>query len=215
MDLHHSFYDIYSQYLFDNFECFNVCVIDQNITKHFQGLANFAELRDDHSVLDMGCGNGQFLNFLDKKFNNIQTLGVDPSKKQIAIAHSHTNGPSYQNDNCATFNPTQKYDRIFFNESIGYNKDSQYELLHRYQTMLNPGGLLVISTLMKQTPFLVSILIKSIEIISKFLNNKVMDYKCYLLFRASSSIKEWILIILKIILNILYSRGLKQFKKNG
>ena len=78
MSLHHSFYDIYSQYLFDNFECYNVCVINQDITKHFQELADFAELQEGHSVLDMGCGNGQFLNFLHKKFNNIQTLGVNP-----------------------------------------------------------------------------------------------------------------------------------------
>jgi len=152
MSLHHSFYDIYSQYLFDNFECYNCCVIDQDVAKHFQELANFAELGDGHSVLDMGCGNGQFLNFLNKTFNNIQTLGVDPSKKQIAIARSHALATAYQNDDCTTFKPTQKYDRIFFNESIGYNKDNQYPLLHRYQNMLNPGGFLIISTLTKQKP---------------------------------------------------------------
>jgi len=152
MGLQYSFYNIYSQYLFDNFECYNCCVIDQDISKHFQELADFGELQEGHSVLDMGCGNGQFLNFLDKTFNNLQTLGVDPSKKQIAIARNHTNGPSYQSDDCAAFKPARKYDRIFFNESIGYNKDSQYELLHRYQAMLNPGGLLIISTLTKHTP---------------------------------------------------------------
>ena len=152
MSLHHSFYDIYSQYLFDNFECYNVCVIDQDITKHFEQLANFGELRDGHSVLDMGCGNGQFLNFLHKEFNNIQTLGVDPSKKQIAIARNYAKGPSYQNDDCATLKPTQKYDRIFFNESIGYNKDRQYQLLHQYQDLLNPGGFLIISTFTKHSP---------------------------------------------------------------
>ena len=150
--LHHSFYDIFSQYLFDNFECYNVCVIDQDIEKHFQGLAHFAEVRDGCSVLDMGCGNGQFLNFLYKKFDNLQTLGVDPSKRQIAIAQNHTQGPSYQNNDCTTFKPTQKYDRIFFNESIGYNRDYQYRLLHQYQAMLKPGGLLIISTLTKRKP---------------------------------------------------------------
>ncbi len=152
MSLHNSFYDIYSEYLLDNFECYNVCVIDQDITKHFQGLADFGELRDGHAVLDMGCGNGQFLNFLDKKFNNLQTLGVDPSKEQIGIARNHSKGPSYQNDDCTTFKPTQKYDRIFFNESIGYNKDKQYQLLHQYQAMLKPGGLLIISTFIKHAP---------------------------------------------------------------
>ena len=152
MSLHHSFYDIYSQYLFDNFECYNCCVIDQDIAKHFQGLANFAELGSNRSVLDMGCGNGQFLNFLCKTFNNLQALGVDPSKKQIVIARDHAAGPSFQDDDCVTFVPTQKYDRIFFNESIGYNKDNQYQLLHQYLDMLNPGGLLIISTFTRHGP---------------------------------------------------------------
>jgi SAM-dependent methyltransferase len=152
MSLHHSFYDIYSKYLFDNFECYNVCVINQDITKHFQELADFAELRDGHSVLDMGCGNGQFLNFLDKKFNNIQTLGIDPSNKQIAIARNHGSGPSYKQGDSTNFKSTQKYDRIFFNESIGYNKDRQYPLLHQYHDLLNPGGFLIISTLTKHNP---------------------------------------------------------------
>lgn len=152
MSLHHSFYDIYSQYLFNNFECYNVCVIDQDITKHFEQLANFGELRDGHSVLDMGCGNGQFLNFLDKKFNNIQALGIDPSNKQIAIARNHGSGPSYKQGDSTNFKPTQKYDRIFFNESIGYNKDRQYPLLHQYHDLLNPGGFLIISTLTKHNP---------------------------------------------------------------
>ena len=154
MDLHCSFYDLYSQYLFDNFECYNACVLDQDISKHFQELANFGELRDGHSVVDMGCGNGQFLNFLDKQFDNIQTLGVDPSKKQITIARNHAKGSSYQNDDCATFKPTQKYDRIFFNESIGYNKESQHQLLHRYQAMLKAEGLLVIGTFINPTSLL-------------------------------------------------------------
>ena len=86
MSLQYSFYNIYSQYLFDNFECYNACVLSQDIPLHFEKLATFAEVPDGQSVLDVGCGNGQFLNFLDKKFNNIQTLGVDPSKKQITIA---------------------------------------------------------------------------------------------------------------------------------
>ena len=151
MTLHHSFYDIYSQYLFDNFECYNCCVIDQDITKHFQGLANFAELRNEHSVLDMGCGNGQFLNFLSKTFHHIDALGIDPSIKQIAIARQQAEIALFQQDECTVFTPTKKYDRIFFNESIGYVKDQQYSSLHRYQEMLKPGGRLIVSTFTQHT----------------------------------------------------------------
>ena len=151
MRLHHSFYDIYSQYLFDNFECYNACVLSQDIPLHFEKLATFAEVTDGQSVLDVGCGNGQFLNFLHKKFNNIQTLGIDPSKKQIAIARQQAENALFQQDECTVFTPTKKYDRIFFNESIGYVKDQQYSSLHRYQEMLKPGGRLIVSTFTQHT----------------------------------------------------------------
>jgi cyclopropane fatty-acyl-phospholipid synthase-like methyltransferase len=151
MSLHHSFYDIYSQYLFDNFECYNACVLSQEIPLHFEKLATFSEVTDGQSVLDVGCGNGQFLNFLHKKFNNIHTLGIDPSKKQISIAQQQAETALFQQDECTVFAPTTKYDRIFFNESIGYAKDQQYSSLHRYQEMLKPGGCLVVSTFTKHT----------------------------------------------------------------
>ena len=151
MSLQYSFYDIYSQYLFDNFECYNACVLSQDIPLHFEKLATFSEVTDGQSVLDVGCGNGQFLNFLHKKFNNIHTLGIDPSKKQIAIAQQQAETALFQQDECTIFAPTTKYDRIFFNESIGYAKDQQYSSLHRYQEMLKPGGCLVVSTFTQHT----------------------------------------------------------------
>ena len=146
MSLHHSFYDIYSQYLFDNFECYNACVLNQEIPLHFEKLAAFAKITKGQSVLDVGCGNGQFLNFLSKTFHDIDALGIDPSIKQIAIARRQTNNAIFKRDECTIFTPTKKYDRIFFNESIGYVKDQQYPSLHRYQEMLKPGGCLIVST---------------------------------------------------------------------
>ena len=151
MSLHHSFYDMYSQYLFDNFECYNACVLSQDIPLHFEKLATFAKITEGQSVLDVGCGNGQFLNFLSKAFHHIDALGIDPSIKQIAIARQQAERAIFQQDECTAFAPTKKYDRIFFNESIGYVKDQQYPSLHRYQAMLKPQGCLVVSTFTKHT----------------------------------------------------------------
>ena len=151
MSLHHSFYDIYSQYLFDNFECYNACVLSQEIPLHFEKLATFAKITEGQSVLDVGCGNGQFLNFLSKTFHHIDSLGIDPSIKQIAIAQQQAESAIFRQDECTAFTPTKKYDRIFFNESIGYVKDQQYPSLHRYQEMLKPGGCLIISTFTQHT----------------------------------------------------------------
>ena len=148
MDLHCSFYDLYSQYLFDNFECYNACVLDQNTNKHFCALCHFAEAEDNLKILDVGCGSGQFLNFVFNNFDNIKAKGIDLSQRQIAIAQKNSAGPTYQRSDFNSFSEGN-YDRIFFNETIGYAGDNQYNLLKKYQTMLNPNGILVISTFCK------------------------------------------------------------------
>jgi len=149
MDLHHSFYDLYSQYLFDNFQCYNVCVFDQDPIKHFTTLSSFAEVGDRFSVLDVGCGNGQFLNFLCNSFTDIEGLGIDASRQQISIASKNSQGALYTKANLESFASSSKYDRIFFNESLGYTGNQQYPLLHKYHDMLKPNGLLIVSTLTK------------------------------------------------------------------
>lgn len=148
MSLHHSFYDIYSQYLFDNFECYNACVLNQSADKHFRALCQFAEVEDNLKILDAGCGVGKFLNFVFNNFYNVKLNGIDLSKRQITIAQKNSAGPTYQ---CSDFNSFSEghYDRIFFNETIGYSGDNQYSLLKKYQAMLKPNGMLVVSTFCK------------------------------------------------------------------
>ena len=112
MSLHNSFYDIYSQYLFDNFECYNACVLNQSADKHFRALCQFAEVEDNLKILDAGCGVGKFLNFVFNNFDNVKLNGIDLSKRQIAIAQKNSVGPTYQ---CSDFNSFSEshYDRIF------------------------------------------------------------------------------------------------------
>ena len=124
---------LYSQYLFDNFECYNACVLDQNSqTNTFVRFANFAEAEDNFKILDVGCGGGKFLNFVFNNFDNIKANGIDLSKRQIAIAQKNSAGPTYQ---CSAphFNSFSEgnYDRIFFNETIGYAGDNQYQFIKK------------------------------------------------------------------------------------
>ena len=149
MSLHHSFYNIYSQYLFNNFQCYNVCVFDQDPIKHFTSLSTFADMKEGLNVLDVGCGNGQFLNFLYNNYKDMECLGIDASQQQISIASKNTQGALYAQAHLESFTSSPKYDRIFFNESLGYAGSQQYPLLHKYRDMLKPDGLLIISTLTK------------------------------------------------------------------
>ena len=101
MNLHHSFYVIYSRYLFDNFECYNACVLNQSADKHFRALCQFAEVEDNLKILDVGCGGGKFLNFVFNNFDNVKSTGIDFSQRQITMAQKNSVGPIYQ---CFDFN---------------------------------------------------------------------------------------------------------------
>jgi len=119
MSLQYSFYNIYSQYLFNNFECYNVCVFDQDPIKHFTSLSTFAEMKEGLNVLDVGCGNGQFLNFLYNNYKDTECLGIDASQQQISIASKNNQGALYAQAHLESFTSSPKYDRIFFTSLLG------------------------------------------------------------------------------------------------
>jgi len=49
-------------------------------------------LKDDDYIVDLGCGNGRLLDFLEKHFKNLKYLGIDNSKNLLELAkkkHAH------------------------------------------------------------------------------------------------------------------------------
>lgn len=144
MGLSSSFYDYYAEYLFERFDCFNACVLDESADNHFRLLCDFAELQDGLKVLDAGCGSGQLLNYIFKNFKTLCT-GIDLSLSQIKIAQANSLGPTYI---CQDFQqtPDQKYDRIFFMETVGYAGVDQYKVLEKYLSALTPNGYIIVST---------------------------------------------------------------------
>lgn len=147
MGLSSSFYDYYAQYLFERFDCFNACVLDESADNHFRVLCDFAELQDGLSVLDAGCGNGQLLNYIFKNFETLCT-GIDLSLPQIEIARANSLGPTYIRQDFQQ-TPNQKYDRIFFMETVGYAGVDQYKVLEKYLSALRPNGYIIVSTFCK------------------------------------------------------------------
>ena len=150
MSLHHLFYNQYSQYLFDNFKVYNGVLFDEDVDQHLSLLCEFGEVADGQSILDVGCGNGFFLNFVSSNYINSTLTGIDACAKQVSLANSYFDTNIYQHADFLLFGPqNKKYDRIFFNESIGYAQDRQREILTRYYSLLNPNGKLVVSTYRK------------------------------------------------------------------
>lgn len=114
-----------------------------------------------HSILDVGCGNGRFLDFLADKFVQFSYVGIDNSEKLLADAkQSHRN---HQNNHLASKISFQQIDitNPIELEKIPGNFDlivmmavlhhipgakSRELLLKAITEKLNPEGILILTT---------------------------------------------------------------------
>tara|TARA_Y100000816_G_C26073312_1_gene564767 strand:- start:710 stop:1495 length:786 start_codon:yes stop_codon:yes gene_type:complete len=101
-------------------------------------------IQNDQSLLDMGCGNGNFIEFFLSNNQNIQIVGLDNNldllneiKKKfntVNLIHSDFDEVKIEN---------QKFDWIFFIYSIYYSQRPK-ELIEKMYSYLKNNGQLVI-----------------------------------------------------------------------
>ena len=101
-------------------------------------------IQNDQSLLDMGCGNGNFIEFFLSNYQNIQIVGLDNNldllneiKKKfntVNLIHSDFDEVKIEN---------QKFDWIFFIYSIYYSQRPK-ELIEKMYSYLKNNGQLVI-----------------------------------------------------------------------
>jgi 2-polyprenyl-3-methyl-5-hydroxy-6-metoxy-1,4-benzoquinol methylase len=94
------------------------------------------------AILDVGCGQGLLAQMLpaSKRY-----FGVDVSDAAIRIAANHGDSrTNFQQADAETFVSDDKFDVIVFNECLFYFLRPQ-DLLRRYESMLVPGGVFVVS----------------------------------------------------------------------
>lgn len=93
----------------------------------FQALVNTLDL-NGKKILDVGCGTGSFLEYLEKKFCNIRYIGVDILEHMISIAKSKKLNGEFQCVDIFKANPfnQNEFDSVFtsgiFNIELGNNK---------------------------------------------------------------------------------------------
>lgn len=96
------------------------------------------------SVLELGCGEG----ILESRLapgDYARWLGVDLSEVAIARAQPRANDRvRYVAADMRSFDPGGTFDAIVFSESI-YCVPQPGLVLERYDTFLNPGGMLIVS----------------------------------------------------------------------
>jgi len=115
----------------------------------------FKDLPKDAKILDIGCGLGQFLYYLDKEgFRNL--TGIDISKNQVELAlkmQPHLD-IRFTDDTIKFLNKFQEeHDVIVMNDVIEHlNLDELFKLLMGIHLSLKKNGLIIIKTINSAYP---------------------------------------------------------------
>ena len=99
----------------------------------------------NQSILDMGCGNGNFINFFLSLTNNLEIIGVDNNRDLLNELQRDLKIPNVSLihedfDNFKISN--KKFDWIFFIYSIYYSQKPE-ELINKMFNLLKKSGSLV------------------------------------------------------------------------
>lgn len=96
------------------------------------------------SVLDVGCGNGQLVDWVYRD-NAQQYVGIDISKVAVEQARLKKVGQArFEVADGTNYRSEEKFDVIIFNEVLYYPSDPAAVLNH-YKSLLNPNGAFIIS----------------------------------------------------------------------
>lgn len=104
-----------------------------------------------YSLLDVGCGSGVILRYLDLTLVT-QYTGVDLAQAALARVEPKRAQDRYICSGLEEFNPAEKWDVILFNEVLYYTHDPVAQL-RKFEKSLHPGGSFVISMYKKASPF--------------------------------------------------------------
>jgi SAM-dependent methyltransferase len=121
------------------------------------------EINKNDTILDVGCGVGGFIKYLNENYSNINIIGVDINK--IHINYSKNKNKSIINNNTIkhyisdiiNFIPDNKFDKIFAIEcGFHFNKN---KFLNNAYNYLNKNGQIIIADIVT-TPKIKDLLYK-------------------------------------------------------
>jgi len=119
--------------------------VEEALKKTHVDLINTVEtyLKNDNSILDIGCGTGLYLkDFYDKSY---QLYGIDISEQMIHEAKQQLPSVNFMVGNFTTFTLERKFDLIYsisVLEYIGRNEINHY--FRKLANQLNPNGVIFI-----------------------------------------------------------------------
>lgn len=96
------------------------------------------------SILDVGCGSGVLVPFIEKIFNNPSIHAIDLSQKQLNNLYNQFPHVKTHQGDISLFSSAQKFDLIICNACFG-NFYSQVDALKNMDQLLVPNGIIAIS----------------------------------------------------------------------
>ncbi|MFJ5159218.1 class I SAM-dependent methyltransferase [Pantoea sp. NPDC088449] len=124
----------------------SVADIRQRLTVYLPLITKLNSYFPDASVVDIGCGRGEWLKLL--RDNNIQAVGVDLDEGMLAEAHK--DGLTVELDDCINFLKRQNSDSVIAVTGFHIVEHLPFEIVHTLVLealrVLKPGGLLILET---------------------------------------------------------------------
>tara|TARA_B110000879_G_C11057296_1_gene465263 strand:+ start:146 stop:973 length:828 start_codon:yes stop_codon:yes gene_type:complete len=134
----------------------SVDIAAENLSKE---ICLYAQIKNGQNILDVGCGFGGTISYLNENFSNLKLLGLNIDARQLDVAKKnicskHQNNLSFVHDDACTMDKIyEKFDHIIAIECLFYFS-SRFSFFEQSLKYLKKGGSITISDFI-MSPFLI------------------------------------------------------------
>ncbi|MEK7616895.1 MAG: class I SAM-dependent methyltransferase [Patescibacteria group bacterium] len=129
---------------------------DMALKRRAKRIVEELQLKNMEKILDVGCGNGYYLNLLNKLGFELILVGIDNDGRALKDARKLIRDNKVKlisaNANKLPLE-SRSFDKVILSEVIEHVEDEQKVLSEIYR-VLKPGGVMVLTTCNKDYPFL-------------------------------------------------------------